>query len=177
MLLPGINIICHAQTTSVPPPTPYRIIHRQANERTWQRTLYRISSSGKLISQTHSYKEVASGLCYRQNGQWLDSVEQVNILPDGTAAATNGQHQAYFPIDIYSGAITLVTPDGTKLQSRPVGLCYDDGTNTVLLAALTNAVGQLVQDNQVIYTNAFAGLQASLLYIYTKAGLEQDVVN
>ena len=62
------------------------------------------------------------------------------------------------------------------MNSSPVGLSYNDGSDTVLIAVLTNSIGQLVGSNQVIYTNAFVGLDADLLYTYTKAGLEQDVV-
>ena len=49
-------------------------------------------------------------------------------MPNGTAQAIDGQHQAYFPGDIYNGEIELVTPDGTQLHSRPMGLSYFDGT-------------------------------------------------
>lgn len=177
MLLSNTVALCQAQqATSVPPPTPYTVISRDANSRVWERTTYEVTPSGQIISHKQHYTELASGLCYKQNGQWVDSQEQINILPDGTAAATNGQYQAYFPGDIYDGVIRLVTSDGLKLQSRPIGLSYDDGTNTILIAELTNSVGQLIGDNQVIYTNAFAGLSADLLYTYRKSGFEQDVV-
>jgi len=96
--------------------------------------------------------------------------------PDGTGAATNGQHQAYFPADIYNGTITLVTPTGLQLQSLPLGLFYSDGSNTVMFAELTNSVGQLISPNQVIYTNAFTGVEADLLYTYRIGGFEQDVI-
>ena len=106
----------------------------------------------------------------------MDSKEEIDILPNGTAAATNGQHQVYFPGNIYQGVIELVTPDGIHLQSRPLGLSYDDGTNTVLIAELTNSIGQLVGSNQVIYPDAFTDFKADLRYTYTKAGFEQDII-
>ena len=167
------------QTNTAPAPTPYTIVHREANERTWQRTTYEVSPSGKVIPHIHIYKELATGLCYQppgQNGEWLDSQEVINILPDGSASATNGQHQAYFPANIANGKIKLVTPDGAHLQSQPIGLSYDDGTNTVLIGELSNSVGELISSNQVLYPNAFAGLDADLLYTYRKSGFEQDVV-
>ena len=103
------------------------------------------------------------------NGQWVESREEIDILPNGTAAATNGQHQAYFPGDIYQGQIELVTPDGQQLFSRPMGLSYFDGTNSVLIAELTNSIGVLSGSNQVIYPNAFTGFAADLRYTYTKS--------
>ena len=78
--------------------------------------------------------------------------------------------------NIYGGEIDLVQPNGERLHSCPVGLSYDDGTNTVLIAVLTNSIGQLVGSNQVIYTNAFVGLDADIIYSYTRSGLEQDIV-
>ena len=89
------------------------------------------------------------------NGQWVASREEIDILSNGTAAATNGQHQAYFPGDIYQGQIELVTPDGQQLHSRPLGLSYFDGNNSVLIAELKDSTGGLVGCNQVIYPDAF----------------------
>jgi len=109
-------------------------------------------------------------------GQYVPSSAEINLLPDGTAAATNGQHQVYFPADIYTGAIREITPEDKVLTSQPLGISYDDGNNTVLLAALTNSVGELVASNQVIYPNAFVGINADLRYTYTRAGFEQDVI-
>ena len=120
---------------------------------------------------------MATGLNYKDStGQWQPSKEEIDIQSDGTLAATQGQHQVYFPGNIYGGELELVQPDGVQLHSCPVGLSYDDGSNTMLIAVLTNSIGQLIGSNQVIYTNAFVGLDADLLYSYTKAGLEQDVV-
>lgn len=177
----SVLTLCHAQQTSQPigsilSPTLYTVVLRGANSRAWESMSYQVSASGQIIPRVHQYTELATGLCFQQNGQWADSVEQISILPDGSAAATNGQHQAYFPSDVYDGVIKLVTPDGLQLQSQPIGLSYDDGTNTVLIAELTNSVGELISSNEVLYPNAFVGIDADLLYTYTKAGFEQDVL-
>src|SRR5580658_1268469 len=98
---------------NVPPPTPYAIVKQDANSRIWQREAFEAGTSGKIITNLQSYTELASGLNYKDsNGNWQPSKEEIDILPDGTAAATHGQHQVYFPVDIYNGAIELVTPDG-----------------------------------------------------------------
>jgi hypothetical protein len=110
------------------------------------------------------------------NGQWVESKEWIDILPNGTAVATNGQHQAVFPGDIYQGQIELVTPDGKHLKCRPLGLSYFDGNKTVLIAELTNSVGVVVGSNQVVYPNAFTDFKVDLRYTYTRGGFEQDVV-
>ncbi|HXC34898.1 MAG TPA: LamG-like jellyroll fold domain-containing protein [Candidatus Acidoferrales bacterium] len=109
-------------------------------------------------------------------GQFRSSQEDVEILPDGSgASATNGAHQTFFPNDIGNGVITSVGPDGTTLRSAPVGLFYDTGTNLVMVAALTNAAGEIFGSNVVVYPNAF-GPVADLRYTYRRNGLEQEVI-
>jgi len=163
-------------TTATATATPYSVVANGPNHRIWQSTTYEVTPDGKTLPHLQQYEEVATGLNHLVNGQWVESKEEIDILPDGTAAATNGQHQVYFPGDIYQGAILLVTPEGKQLTSRPLGLSYDDGTKTVLIAELTNSVGLVVGANQVFYPNAFSGLKGSLRYVYTKAGFEQDLI-
>ncbi len=112
------------------------------------------------------------------NGNWQPSKEEIDIQPDGTAAALFGQHKIFFPIDLYAGQIEMVTPDGLVLKTQPAALSYDDGSNTVIIAVLTNSVGQIVGSNQVIYTNAFNGfgLKADILFSFTRSGFEQDIL-
>ena len=156
--------------------TPYAVVDRGANHRVWQRTTYETTPDGRQVPHIHKYNELATGMCFQQNGQWVDSKEEIDILPSGTGAATQGQHRAYFPGDIYQGVVELVTPDGIHLRSRPLGLSYADGSHTVLIAELKDSVGQLVGPNQVIYPDAFTDFKADLRYTYTKAGFEQDIV-
>ena len=72
----------------------------------------------------------------------------------------------------------MQTPDGKRLSSHVLGLCYFDaatGTN-VLIAEVTNCVGKILPPNQVIYENAFDALKASVRYTYTRGGFEQDII-
>ena len=73
----SIPVLSQAQSATVPPPTPYSIVERDANSRIWERTTYELSPSGQIIPYVHHYTEVATGLCYQQNGQWVDSQEQM----------------------------------------------------------------------------------------------------
>ena len=164
------------QTKEVPPPTPFAVTMQDGNSRVWERTVYELAPSGQIVPKKHHYNELATGLNYQQNGQWMASKEEIDIQPNGTASATQGQHQAYFPGDIYSGQIELVTPDGVQMHSRPMGLSYFDGTNFVLIAELTNSIGVVPGTNQVIYPNAFTDFKADLVYTYKKSGFEQDIV-
>jgi len=175
--------LCGAQQvasgqSSVTPPTPYSVVASGANSRVWERTLNVQGPNGQSTSEIERFTELATGLNYQDptTGQWVPSQEEIEVLPNGTAAATQGQHKVYFPGNIYQGEIELVTPDGIQLQSRPMGISYDDGAKNVFIAILTNSIGQLVSSNQIIYPNAFEGLDADLLYTYTKSGLEQNII-
>ena len=162
--------------TGVPAPTPYQVVNRGASFNVWQRTEYGKAPSGAIVPHVHSYTELASGLNYRQKNQWTPASDEIDIQPDGTAAAIQGQHQAYFPADIYEGTIRNITPDGLQLQSQPAALAYDDGHNTVIIAVLTNSIGELASTNKAIYKNAFSGIKADILYNYKKGGFEQDII-
>ena len=174
----GTSATTVATQPVLPAPTAYGVVTNDANSRVWERTVYEQGPNGTVVPRKHQYTELASGLNYRdpQTGQWLPSKEEIDILPNGGAAATRGAHQVYFPGDIAQGVIRLVTPDGLQLQSRPVGLFFEDDDNSALIAILTNSVGGLVGSNEVVYPDAFEGAAASLHYKYTRGGFEQDVV-
>ena len=156
--------------------TDYAITTKDGNSQVWEKTEYEPSADGKQIPHVHRYTELATGLNYLKDGQWTASKEEIQVLPDGGAAAVQGQHQVYFPGDIYQGQIELITPDGKHVKSRPMGLSYDDGQNTVLIAELKDSVGYLVSSNQIVYPDAFTDFKADLRYTYTKAGFEQDII-
>jgi hypothetical protein len=165
--------------TNVPPPTPYAVVARDANSRTWQRTVYEMSNAGTVVGKPHTFVEYASGLEVMRDGQWIDATEDIQLMPGNTgAAATNGQHLAFFPADLGQGVIELVTPDGIHLKNRPIGLSYFNGTNSVLFASLTNSAAQLLPSgSQILYTNIFGSdVRADLLISYHKSGTECDLI-
>jgi hypothetical protein len=150
----------------------YAVTDRGANYRVMSKTT--VENGTNRVQQ---YTELATGLNYTNSyGQWTESQEQISILPDGTATATNGQHQVYFPADIYDGVLEVVTPDGRHLQSRPLGVSYDDASNTMFIATLTNSIGVLTASNQVTYPNAFTDFKADLVCTYRRGGFECDLV-
>jgi len=123
-----------SQATAIANPSPvnYVIGQQGASSRIWQKIVQTVDAQGNVAFQTNqTYVELATGLNFKnpKTGQWVASSEQINISPDGSsAAATNGQHQVYFPGNIYSGQIKMVTQDGQVIQSQPIGLSYFDGT-------------------------------------------------
>lgn len=82
-------VICSGQPATLPVPTPWSVVHREINERTWQRTKYIPSPSGQIVSKIESYKEVGNCICFRGQNGWQDSQDNIRILPDGSGASTN----------------------------------------------------------------------------------------
>ena len=166
-----------SQPDAAPAPTARRVVERGANHRVWQWETYERSPGGIITTSVHKYTELATGLNYTNSyGQLTESKEQITILPTGGAAATQGQHKVYFPADIYNGVLEVITPDGKHLRSRPVGISYDDGSNSVFIATLKDALGYLTSSNQVTYRDAFTNFRADLVCTYRRGGFESDVV-
>jgi hypothetical protein len=161
-------------------PGDYSIAKCGPNHRVWAKVTWQTNASGRITARTNSYTELASGLNYLNptNGQWTESREVIEGFPGG-AVARHGQHQVIFANDLATaGAIEMQTPDGKRLTSHVLGLSYFDaatGTN-VLIAEVTNCLGEILPPNQVIYNHAFDALDASVRYTYTRAGLEQDII-
>lgn len=192
VLLVGLAMPIQAQLAQTPaasptappsPPaaatTPYSVVERGPNHRVWAKVTWQTNALGRIRAQTNSFVELASGLHFRNTaGQWQETSEQIDLLPGGFgAAATNGPRQVYFPADLYSGVIEIIAPDGKHLRSRPCAICYSDGTNRVLIAALTNSVGAILPSgNCVSYTNTFAGLRADVVGTCRKSGFECDLL-
>jgi hypothetical protein len=156
----------------------YSIVSRGPNDRVWARINLATSALGEVITNVSSYEEIATGLHYLQNGQWQESQELIESYPDG-AIAQYGQHKVIFANNLNTtGAIDLQTPDGKELRSRIMGLSYFDGVTgqSVLIAETTNSLGALTKNNEVVYPNAFDDVAADIQYVYTRAGLEQNVV-
>ena len=72
-------------------------------------------------NQIHQYVELATGMNYTNAaGQWTEAQAKITLLPNGGAAATQGQHKVYFPGDIYNGVLEIVTPDGIHFSKSAI---------------------------------------------------------
>jgi hypothetical protein len=192
MLVCGFQASLQAQTNSPPASANTNapaasvapaIVGRSADSRVWARISSQTNASGQVSFTTNkAYTELASGLCVREpDGAWTDAAPVIapdNVL--GGASATGARHRVHFAIDANtaSGAIHLVAPDGKVFDSRVYGLSYRDSAtgSNILIAWLQSSQGQLLGKQRVVYLNAFSNLQADLEYVYTLAGLEQNLV-
>jgi len=174
-LIPSLTVSVTAQVNEAP---RFEIVERGDHHRVWQSVTTETDAKGRIHYRTNSYTELGTGMHYFKDGQWLESREEIEIVPDG-AIARHGRHQVIFAANCNAPiGIDMLTPDGKRLQSRVLGLAYFDSVSgrMVWIAELKDSVGQLLPPNQVIYIDAFTGFKAHLRYTYTKAGFEQDVI-
>ena len=102
------------------------ILERGPHHRGYQWTEEVLTPNGGVRTERHRYTQVATGLHYFQDGQWLDSEEKIEITADG-AAALHGAHTVVFAPNINTaGAIALGLPGGGRFVFNPVGLAYVD---------------------------------------------------
>jgi hypothetical protein len=89
------------------------------------------------------------------------------------------QHQIIFATDINSaGSIDVQEPDRKELKSNILSLMYDDPTSgqSVQIAQVQDSQGELIGTNEVLYTNAFQGIDADVMYNNRLDGMEQNVI-
>lgn len=161
-------------------PEPSRVVERGPHHATWQRAERETGPKGKVFERQRTYQELASGLNYFKDGEWIPSIEEIEILEDG-AIARQGQHQVFFPGNINTlGGIDLLTADGKRFRSQILGLAYTCAASgrSAMVAELKDSVGLLVAPNQVLYPDAFDadGFKADVRLTYTKGGFEQDII-
>jgi hypothetical protein len=134
------------------------------------------NQSGQVCFHTNRHVELASGMHYQQNGQWLKSKDQIQLGQEN-AVASEGPHKVIFPGSVLQ-AQDLLTPDNKRLRSRVVGLAFFDyqSKQRVFIGELKDSTGQLTGRNRVTYTDAFTGVKAEIRYTYFKSGFEQDVI-
>ncbi|HEV2330648.1 MAG TPA: immunoglobulin domain-containing protein [Verrucomicrobiae bacterium] len=178
---------CGAQqavTVTAPTATPYVRVSAGLDWTVWQSTNFELLPSGQIIPHVRRFEERATGLNFLNpaTGNLEPAKEEIDLLPDGSgAAATNGQIQVYFPNDLATGVIRVITPapESLVLESQPVSVGYSDSTNYIEIASITNSVGEIISSNEVLYPSALigpGGLKCDVLYEYRKSGLEQNII-
>lgn len=154
------------------------VIERGPHHRVWQSVVTDIGLDGESYWRTNSYVELQIGVSVLEGGVWTDANDVIELHPEG-AVAQHTQHKVIFAPNLNTkNAIDLLTPDGKRMQSSPIGLAYFDPVSgkSAWIGGVQNSQGAILGSNQVIYTNAFSNILATVRYTVTKAGIEQDIV-
>jgi RHS repeat-associated protein len=169
-----------ASATSRLESTAYTCVEQGAHHKIWERTEMEIGPNGEQRPHIRRYTELATGLSRWDSTQakWVDSEERIESVSGG-AVARLGAHRVSWANDLSAtGAVLVEAADGKQFNSSIIGLAYWDTSTgqSVLLAEVKSCQGKIVAPNQVIYEDAFDDVTASVLYAYTKAGFEQDIL-
>ena len=173
------SLLSSATPTGQSKPPRYEVGERGAHHRVWRKVTEEMDAKGVSVSVTNdAYVEMATGLHYQQNGQWRETKEEFTLVP-GWAVARNGPHKVSLAYNLNTaGPVATELPDGRVMRSQVLSLHYLDRVTgqSVRLAEIKDCVGVVLPPNQVIYTNAFDGLNADVRLTYTRAGIEQDII-
>ena len=150
-----------------------------AHSQTWQQIETLKDADGNNVFRTNlAFIQVETGMHYREKEQWKQTQELIEPFAGG-AVASHGPHKVIFAENLNTaGAIDMETPDAKRLRSHVLGLAYVDTTSgkSVFIAEIKDCRGEIVNSNQVIYSDAFKGVKADVRYTYTKSGFEQDII-
>jgi hypothetical protein len=157
---------------------PYTAVEAGPHHRVWRS----VTADGAGRTSEHSYVELASGLNYLNpaTGQWEASDSTFEVLADGHAVARKGQYQVIISpvVNDVAGTVDYLTPDGKRLRSTILGLNLHDRSSGkgLLIAELTQKVGELVAPNQVLFRSCFDNLDADVSVTYERGRFHQDVI-
>lgn len=173
-----------AHTQTAPVMTPVggaRIVgagpHDRIIEQMWEVT----EADGQLLTVTNSYVEIASGLNRfdEASGQWVAASALFETTADGHLIARGTAHQVILAPDIASQpAVDLLTPDGVRLESSPLGiLLFDRGSGlSCTLATVRGGAIEALSASEALARDCFEGIEADLGFRLGLASFEVDVV-
>jgi hypothetical protein len=156
----------------------YAVVERGANHRVMAHVTVFTNHTGRVFYRTNTYTALGTGMHHLVADAWVESSDQISITANG-AEATNSQHSVFFNGNINTaGAVTITLPGGDKsLVTSILGICYWDGTNSVMIAETKDSSGQLLPSgSQVLYPDAFSGLKGDVFYENRIDRIEQIIV-
>jgi hypothetical protein len=176
----AIGLLTCLSVASLASEESQHVVERGPNHNVWERT-FQDWESGRTTIRTRRWIQLENGLNYwdPDSGTWRESTDEIRLTRGG-ALALHGQHRAIFSANVNDprGALDLELGPGVRLRSSVLVLRYFDPLTGryATLAQVKNAFGELLPPNQVIYRDAFDGLNADVVYTYRRDGLEADVV-
>jgi hypothetical protein len=101
-------------------------------------------------------------------------------VDDAGAIGRNGSHVVRFDGNLNAeDSVVITMPDGETLNGHPIALSVSDAAgHRAWLGKIKDCEGQVIGDpgNQVIYSGAFSGIRADVLFTYEINSIEQDII-
>ncbi len=158
----------------------FQVTEKGSDYQVRERVVVVTDEQGRTREEVRSLVELGSNLNYWDPtlGDWARA-EAVIEPTRGGAIARKGAQQVKFPRRLNSrGGVQIRNPDGQELQANVLGLVYrhERSGRQVSIARVKQSQGELLPPNQVLYRDAFDGVQADVLYEYRLLGVVQDVI-
>jgi Bacterial Ig domain len=183
----SLSLSLCAQTAPPSPSGPaadgqYQVTERGPHHRVWSKSSW-VTNMTERVALTNSYVELATGLHYWDPlaNQWRESDPSFELDDQGYAFARHCQHQVIISPNLNSSdgvVVDLQTPDGQRLRSGIVGLNLFDPVSgkSLQVAAVRDVTGTLVSSNEIVWADAFVGLQADVRVRNERGQFHQDVL-
>ncbi|MCW5553765.1 MAG: hypothetical protein KIS67_16605 [Verrucomicrobiae bacterium] len=149
----------------------------------WSKVSWAANPLGVLEPQTNSYTELATGLHYRDpsSGEWRESDPSFELNEEGYAVAAKCQHQVIIAPSLNPAdgvVVDLQTPEGRRLRSGLLGLNLFDPVSgkSLQIAAVRDVAGTQISDTEIVWFDAFEGLQADVRVRNERGAFHQDVL-
>jgi hypothetical protein len=154
---------------------------RGAHQTRWERVTWSTNRLGEAEPRTNAFVELSTGLNFfdAATSQWLPSREEWQVYPDVIVAQAGGPKVILARNLNLGGSVDVLTPEGLRLISNPVGLGFYDPVDGkhLLLAEIKDCAPQWgAATNEIVFRDCFEGIRGSIRYLYTRAGLHQHVV-
>lgn len=155
------------------------VVERGEDFAVYERVVAVTDPTGTVRYQTNRFTLLENALHYFEDGQWKESQDVIEPLPDG-AIARRGPHKAIFSPDLNAEAVfDLEASDGRRLRGGVRQIQLTDlalGKSVVLGTVKARAPGELLPPNRVVYRDAFDGVKADVVLVGRHNYFSHDVV-
>jgi hypothetical protein len=166
------------QRLSEPMRANWHAVKRTSFQTEWQAASYQTNLiTGRVMVRTNKFVELGLGINVRRADGSFVAADPSFALTQTGAEANGAMHKIAVPGNITEG-ITVTQPNGELLTLKPLGVDFYDPVDgrSVLLDTISNATGWLVASNEIVFSNCFQNLNASIRIRNTTAGVESDLI-
>lgn len=134
------------------------------------------NSTGLFTLRTNEFTTLDHGLHYFEAGEWKLSQDLLEPFPEG-AVARFGAYKTIFSSDL--PVFDIATPDGKRILGAVRSIQLTDfatGKSVVLATVKSSAQSRVIPPNRVLYSSAFDGLEADVLYVWKHNSFSQNII-
>jgi hypothetical protein len=137
------------------------------------------NAEGNVALRTNRFTVLENNLNYFANGVWQKSDDVIEQFQNG-AVARHGPNQAIFSSDLHAGAgFDILASDGKRIAGGVRAIQATDvatGKSVVLGIVRRSVPAQLLPPSQILYADAFDGIDADVLLTWKHNFFSHDIL-